>query len=295
MRHGLIAAAMLFAFPSAASAQDKVFDLHVHIWEGEKSVQDYEAQLRAAGQQVTRFGGIHMAVKGKLAETRARNDELFALAAKYPKLLPIPSVHPYDGEAALTELKRIAARGARVIKLHAGTQGFDIEDSRVRTVCELAGTLGIVVLMDDANVMPGESQKLFNLAVKVPGTRFIFAHIGGMEFRFWNMLALVRTTEGYFSDNMYFDISATAALVAGSPVEDEFVWTLRNAGIDHILLGSDYPQMKLADATRALDRMKLTAEEKAKIRWRNAEKLLLGPPLPPPDLQSRRALEPAAR
>lgn len=275
---------------SAAAAQS-IFDLHVHLWEGETSIREYEARLRADGQSVTRFGGIHMAVRGKPEETRAKNDELIALAATYPKLLPIPSVHPYDDRAALDELRRVADRGVRIIKLHPGTQGFDASDPRVRTLCELAGELDIVVMMDNASVLPGDNQKLFNLAIAVPGTRFIFAHMGGLEFRFWNLIALVRTTQGFFADNIYFDISGTLQLVAGSPIADEFAWTIRNVGADHVLLGSDYPQMHLAAAARALDRLNLSDEDKARIRWGTAETLLLGPPLPPPGRQSRRALE----
>ena len=47
--------------------------------------------------------------------------------------------------------------------------------------------------------------------------------------------------ERFFADNIYFDISGTVTLVADSPIESEFVWTLRNVGTDRLLLGSDYP------------------------------------------------------
>jgi predicted TIM-barrel fold metal-dependent hydrolase len=94
-----------------------------------------------------------------------------------------------------------------------------------------------------------------------------------MNFRFWNILTLARTADGFFGDNIYFDISATVILVADSPLEPEFVWTLRNVGIDHVLLGSDYPQFTLGKAVEALDKLELTAEEKAKIRAGNARRL----------------------
>src|SRR3982751_5704467 len=45
-------------------------------------------------------------------------------------------------------------------------------------------------------------------------TKFIFAHLGGMNFRFWNIIAAARTAEGLFGENIYFDISATVAMVA---------------------------------------------------------------------------------
>lgn len=289
----LVCCAALLALPVHAQAQDDVFDLHAHIWNGERSVREYEARLAADGQPVTRYGAIHMAVRGKTAETRAKNDELIALAKRYPKMLPIPSVHPYDDQAALDELTRLAGLGVRAIKLHPHTQGFDAADPRVKALCEAAGKLGLVVLVDNANVVVGDNPKLLNLAFAVPGTRFIFTHMGGTEFRYWNLLALVRTTDGLFSDNIYFDISATVHLFAGSPVADELAWTIRNVGVDHVLLGSDWPQLQLADAVRALDRLDLTAEEKAKIRWGNAKALLIDPPAETgPALQSRKAFKP---
>jgi hypothetical protein len=63
-----------------------------------------------------------------------------------------------------------------------------------------------------------------------------------MNFRFWNILKAVRTAQGLSGDNIYFDISAIMVLVADSPIEDEFVWTMRNIGMDRLLLGSDQDQ-----------------------------------------------------
>jgi len=258
-----------------AEEQTQIFDVHVHIWEGEKSVKEYLAQLAAAGQEVTRFGGIHMAVLGKVAQTREKNDELIALSKRHPQMIPIASVHPYEGEAAFAELARLAGAGVRAIKLHPHTQQFDAADERVRAICKRAGELGLVVLMDNANILPGDNQKLFNLALQAPQTHFIFTHLGALEFRFWNILPLVRTAKGLMEDNIHFDISGTAVLMADSPLEEEFVWTLRNVGIDNLLLGSDYPQMSLKMGNDALDRLGLTEAEKRKIRWDNAERLLL--------------------
>jgi hypothetical protein len=48
----------LMLIASAARAQAPVFDLHVHLWKGEASLREYEAQLKAAGQEVTGFGAM---------------------------------------------------------------------------------------------------------------------------------------------------------------------------------------------------------------------------------------------
>ena len=257
-------------------SQENVFDNHVHIWEGEKSVQKYIKELDSTGQSVTKFGAIHMAVKGELEHTKMKNNELIELSKKYKQLLPICSVHPLDGEMAIKELERIAKLGVNIIKLHPhkNSQNFDVTDPKVSTLCKKAGELNIAVLMDNASIVPGDCQKLFDLAIRCPKTKFVFAHMGTVDFRFWNILPLIRTANNFFADNIYFDISGTVVLFANSPLEEEFIWTIRNVGIDKVFLGSDFPQMTLKQATDALEKLDLTPEEKKKIRFENGKQLL---------------------
>jgi uncharacterized protein len=277
MRFSSWTAALLF-LSHQSFAQVPTFDLHVHLRNGAESIEQYEAQATSAKRQVTAFGGMwfggpRQALQGDAGNIRAQNDALIELALKHPKMLPIATVHPYDGQAALDELKRVAGRGVKILKLHAHTQKFDVTDPRVLNLVQQAGTLGVLVLMDNANIVAGDSENLFNLAVRAPKTRFVFAHMGGLNFRFWNILALARTAKDFFMDNIYFDISGTVVLAADSPIEQEFVWTIRNVGIDHVLLGSDFPQLSLAQTLDALDRLDLDESEKTKIRYGNAQRL----------------------
>jgi uncharacterized protein len=267
---------LLGALP--AGAQEKTFDVHVHLHHGESSLAQYEAQAAKDGKKITGyglmwFGGPNQALQGNPADIRAHNDQLLALAAAHPKAMPIATVHPYDGEPALAELQRIASKGVKVLKIHPHTQKFDAADPRVLTLVRRAGELGVIVLMDNASILPGDCEKLFNLALAAPKTTFIFAHLGGMNFRFWNIIAAARTAEGLFGENINFDISATVAMVADSPIKDEFVWTLRNVGVNHVLFGSDFPQFSPAQNLNALDRLGLTAEETKAIRFENARRL----------------------
>jgi predicted TIM-barrel fold metal-dependent hydrolase len=264
---------------TSAWAGDPLFDTHVHLRDGETSLEKYEAEARKSGIDVTGigamwFGGPHQALAGNPASIRAGNDALIALAGRHSKVIPIATVHPYDGQAALDELTRVAARGVRTLKIHPHTQRFDIADPRVLRLVSKAGELGMVVLMDNAGIVPGDCEDLFNLAVQAPKTRFIFAHMGGAQFRFWNILVLARTADGFALNNVYFDISGTVLLAADSPLEKEFVWTLRNVGIDHVMLGSDYPQITLSRTVEALEKLDLTSEEKAAIRGGNARRIL---------------------
>ena len=201
----------------AAGAQEPVFDMHVHLREGEASLREYTVEnaaagIASAGVGAMWFGGPHQAPAGDPARIRARNDALIGLAKRSAHVLPIGTVHPYDGDEALDELARIAGQGVRVVKIHAHTQRFDVADPRVLALVQRAGELGMVVLMDNAGILPGDHEKLFNLAAAAPRTRLVLAHIGGTGFRFWNILALARTADGFGFENLYFDISATVLL-----------------------------------------------------------------------------------
>lgn len=278
MQRGFQFVMLLMICAAPTWARPPVFDLHVHLHHGERSVAEYEA-LAAKDDRVVSgfgamwFGGPNQALQGDVERMRASNDQLIALTSKHSKLLPIATVHPYDGDAALAELRRIAARGIKVVKIHAHTQRFDVADPRVLALTKVAGELGIVVLMDNASILPGDCEKLFNLALQAPKTTFVFAHLGGMNFRFWNILAAARTADGLFANNIYFDISAMVAIVADSPIEEEFVWTIRNVGVEHVLFGSDFPQYSLARNLDALERLDLNEDEKSAIRYENARKL----------------------
>jgi uncharacterized protein len=255
-----------------------VFDDHVHLWEGEKSLGEYERQVKAAGIDEAGFGGMwfggpNQALAGHPDQIKASNDSHLAMARKHAEMLPIATVHPYDGAAALAELTRVAGLGFKVLKLHPHTQKFDPADPRVLAVVTRAGELGMVVLMDNFNIIPGDSEKLFNLALGAPKTKFIFAHLGGMNFRFWNVIRAARTAKGLYADNIYFDIAGTTVLLDNSPIREEFIWTIRGVGVDHVILGSDYPQFTLAETLAAFEKLALTPEEKAKIRYENAQAL----------------------
>ncbi|WP_347302186.1 amidohydrolase family protein [Croceibacterium sp. TMG7-5b_MA50] len=271
-----VPALSLIAAPAMAEAP--AFDVHVHLHDGEASLDAYEASLEgeADGPRYAAmwFGGPNGAPASDPAAIRAANDSILDLAGRHPGMIPVVTVHPYDGDAALQELTRVAARGARILKLHPHTQRFEVTDPRTQAVVQQAGQLDLIVLFDNANILPGDSEKLFNLALANPRTRFIFAHIGGMNFRFWNVLAAARTADGLVGDNIHFDPSAIVTLVAGSPVADEFVWTLRNVGIRNVLLGSDYPQYSLAANIAALEQLGLEKDEIGLIRSGNARRLL---------------------
>ncbi|RZA16754.1 MAG: hypothetical protein EOP02_22545, partial [Proteobacteria bacterium] len=74
---------------SAAGEPPKLFDNHVHLHDGEASLQAYVARFKADNLQVAGigamwFGGKNQARAGNPRQIRAGNDGILALAAKYP-------------------------------------------------------------------------------------------------------------------------------------------------------------------------------------------------------------------
>jgi uncharacterized protein len=99
-------------------ADAQVFDSHVHLWHGEQSLLEYETQAKDTGEigfAGMWFGGPNEALSGDPAAIRANNDAHLALARKHPEMLPIATVHPYDGEAALEEVGRVSRQGFKVL------------------------------------------------------------------------------------------------------------------------------------------------------------------------------------
>jgi len=223
---------------------------------------------------ITKSALIVIARKGEPEKTRERNDTvLAAAAASGGRFFPVVSVHPADAEAALAELERLAKLGAREVKLHPNTQNFDVADASVAAVVKKCGDLGLVVLFDsykpwDAN----EMGKLLMLAVRHPETRLVLAHMGYTHFR--EAVSFATLHKLGISSNVWFDISAIATTYAGSPVQAEFVWTLRTVGIDRILFGSDWPVDTPGAAVDAVRRLGLSEAEQRQVFHDNAAQLL---------------------
>src|SRR3546814_17514201 len=101
------------------------------------------------------FGGPHQALQGELDEIRAGNDSVIVLAAKYPEVVPIATVHPYDGQAARDEPERVAASGVGGLQINAHTQRFAVSDPRAETLVRRGSELRLVGVTGHPHIPPG--------------------------------------------------------------------------------------------------------------------------------------------
>lgn len=258
-----------------------IIDTHAHLRTNDgNGLSDSHpigtAALRALDQAagVQQSALIVIAPRGDMDATRAQNDAAIAAAKADPQhFYPIASVHPADGDAALAELDRLAKLGVKVIKLHPNTQRFDVADPAVAKVTDKCGALGMAVLFDSFNPLDAnEMGKLLMLSLQQPKTNFILAHMGFSQFRDTVTFATLRKLG--MGGNVWLDISAIGTTYAGSPVQPEFVWTLRKHGMDHVLMGSDWPVDTPAAAVAAVRALGLTADEERLVLHDNAAKLV---------------------
>jgi uncharacterized protein len=241
--------AFMLAKPVLAEApyRGPIIDAHAHLRTGDNdAIRPLQAKGTAELRALDANAGISrsalIVIAGGGPETvRAKNDALLAAVAADPiHFYAVASVHPADGDAAIKELERLAARGVKIIKLHPNSQEFDIADPAVARVSEKCGALGMSVLFDSYDPFDaGQVGKFLKLTMAYPKTRFILAHMTFSRFREAMVFGLVPKLGG--ARNVWFDTSAIAVAYAGSPVQPELVWTMRKIGMDRMIFGSDWP------------------------------------------------------
>lgn len=90
-----------------------------------ENMKHYKLNLRLA---VLAFDNVHDPITGQhlpwKTSLHVPNDYVFALALKYPQIIPVCSVHPYRNDA-IEELERCFQKGARVVKWLPNSQNID--------------------------------------------------------------------------------------------------------------------------------------------------------------------------
>ncbi len=173
----------------------------------------------------------------------------------------------------LDELERVAAAGARGLKLHPNTQDFDVADGRVAALVGKAGELDLPVLFDAYSPFDADQPgKFVKLAMEAKESKIILAHMHGprfLELLVYQNLALYP----WWAANVWHDVSWAAATWADSPYAEQFSWVCRQVGVDRLLFGSDYPMHHPTRALQSLDKLGFSDTELALIAHDNAASL----------------------
>lgn len=233
-----------------------------------------------------------------LAAARLINDDIAAQVAKYPQQFRgMATVPLQDPELAVSELKRCVEQlGFRAVQIGANIESVQLDDPSLLPFFQACEKWGVFV-----NIHPyyvgaksnlGEyyltnlignpldttvaiSRMIFGGVLDCcPGLEVCLAHGGGF-FPY----QLGRLHQGYqvrqechihdvqppqkHLANIYYDTLLFQPLA--------LLFLCRLAGVDHILMGTDYPfDMQDADPENILDSLALTAQDRAKIAGGNA-------------------------
>jgi len=205
-----------------------VVDFHLHVPEGwvREGVPPREAAERLV--EFMDGAGIDVGVVLPVAPY-VPNDYVYRLVSYEPgRLVGFASVVPNPADVAVRELRRaVEDLGLRGLKLHPGMQGFCLRHPHVVRVVRCAGELGVPVVV---HAMLGDLSTLYFksgghalpspdrledyewLPVLAPGTRIVYAHMGGL-FGFREFMAIAAGHPNVYLDTSYSLVTVVGRLV----------------------------------------------------------------------------------
>jgi uncharacterized protein len=245
-----------------------------------------EAKMATAEELLTSMdeAGIEMSVMLNIGWVSHEmcvktNDYIMESASRHPtRLVGFCAVQPVAGDAAVAELKRCAAAGARGIgELRPDTQGFALADSAImKPFVDAALQQDLIFLTHSSEPVGHEyagkgtvtPDVLYPFILAFPGLKIVCAHWGGgLPF-----YALMPEVEKALA-NVFFDTAATVFLYK----PEVFEHVSRVIGNDRILFGTDYPLMRQNRVIAQIQSTRLPDQDKAGILGANALRLLRGP------------------
>lgn len=218
--------------------------------------------------------GIDMGVSLNIATSPKQQETINTSASKIEeatsgKLIGFGSVHPSHPDA-LKELERIHALGIKGIKFHPDYQGFFVDEERMFPIYEKCGKLGLIVVFHagwdyySPDLVHANPKAERDIARRFPQTRFVFAHLGGLNR--WDEAEQFLVGE----PNVYLDTSLAASFTP----RDQAQRIIENHLEDNILLGSDCPWEDPKKSREFIESLELSQQRKEKILSLNASRLL---------------------
>lgn len=204
------------------------------------------------------------------------NDYILDSVSRYPtRLVGFCAIQPRAGDAAIAELERCAKAGAKGIgELRSDVQGFDLADKKtMKPLVDAALKHDLIFLTHSSEPVGHEySGKgsitpdiLYSFITAFPNLKLVCAHWGG-GLPFYALMPEVAKALA----NVFFDTAATVFLYK----PEIFEQVNRIIGSDKILFGTDYPLMHQNRVIAQVQSARLPEEDKARILWANAQKLL---------------------
>ncbi len=261
-----------------------VIDFHTHAFPDRLAPRAIEKISRATGGAVPVRDGTLGSLSQQSAEDGARA-VLLAIATNAHQMHSVNdwaawamadervaaafgSVHP-DAPDALEEIDRIAALGMKGVKFHPEYQEIQPDDPRMRRIYRRIARDGLITVFHSGYdpAYPGRCRMSAEMLAKVlpefDGAPVVAAHMGGM--RIWADVLRMDVP-----DNLYIDTAYCADCVP-APMAERLV---EKFGVERVLFGSDSPWDRAASVRRLVEALPLGGEDKQRIFYDNAARLL---------------------
>ena len=198
-------------------------------------------------------------------QMHAVND--FAASIRSEKLIAFGSFHP-DAPDALEELDRIKSLGLKGVKFHPDYQKFFVDDEKLFPLYKKISELGLITVFHAGfdfgfpppyKCMPKNALKMLDHF----STPVVLAHWGGLSCGD-EVLSLL------CGRDVYFDVSFGCGVMPRSTA----LAIIEKHGTDKLLFGTDSPWHTPTMELNMQNTLGLSDEEKDKINYKNAQKLL---------------------
>ncbi|MBR5646276.1 MAG: amidohydrolase [Treponema sp.] len=221
-------------------------------------------ELIQSGNKIGVEKYIVHSVATKPEQVESINNFILSACKTYPQFVGFATMHP-DYSNFEEELKRVHKAGLRGVKLHPDFQKFQCDMPQMDAVYDICASLKMPVLFHagDCRYDFSGPKRISHVLEKHPDLIVIAAHFGG--YTEWK-----QSFEHLVRKNVYFDTSSTLWKL---PVEDADNM-IKAHGADKFLFGSDFPMWDHQDEFSRFNKLNLTEEEREKILYKNAEKLL---------------------
>ncbi|OGS20525.1 MAG: hypothetical protein A2252_09710 [Elusimicrobia bacterium RIFOXYA2_FULL_39_19] len=194
-------------------------------------------------------------INRKMVETNAQRFPVICFGALHP-LMP----HPEH------EIRFLHENGIKGVKLHPEYQNFYPDDESLEPIYKTCNKYSMIVVFH-AGVDLGfkdvhGTPKRFCKLTRYKNIKFVLAHLGA--YRMWD-----KVEKNLVGKNFYFDIS-----YCNEMDNDQLKRIIFSHGAEKILFATDFPWERAEVMVKKVEQLGLDKENKEKIYYKNAQKLL---------------------
>ena len=217
-------------------------------------------------------------------ENRPSTDEILELLEDEPRFSVVAGVDYHSlGKTQIRYLRGLLEeRRVCAVKLYPGYQRFDVRTRRLKPLYEMAGELGVPVMVHTGDTFAHTAKVRYThplvfdeLAVDHRVTSFVLCHMGNPWFV--DAMEVV-----YKNENVYADISG---LTLGKfvPRYERLVLRKLNDALAFIgdpaklMFGTDWPICDMGSYLQFARKLETTDEELDGLMWHNAQRLFCIP------------------